>query len=141
MAMRLVTAEKVTCPWCGAEMRPDMVEYEYCAAECPECGAQGPRVLTTEEVTEGSLKQDYARAMARARIRMQEYQEARVIPREEYDAWDADAWIEDQESGQVVALDRTAVPAYVKYIRFDHIDPKRLWTSRPGEAQRRETPW
>lgn len=65
----------------------------------------------------------------------------RPLRPEEYDTWDADAWCENCETGEVTAVDRSAVPAFVRYIRFDTDTQRRLWTARPTEEQRRETSW
>ena len=65
----------------------------------------------------------------------------RVLKPEEYDTWTGDAWVEDFDSGIVTAIDRSAVKAYGKYVRFDRDGAKRLWTGRPSEEQRKATPW
>ena len=66
---------------------------------------------------------------------------ARLIRPDEYATWESDAWAEDLETGVIVALDRSAVQAYVRYIEFDVDSPKRLWTARPGDEARRATRW
>lgn len=65
----------------------------------------------------------------------------RVLRPEEYDTWTGDAWAEDFDSGVVTAIDRSAVKAYGKYVRFDRDGAKRLWTGRPSEEQRKAVPW
>lgn len=68
-------------------------------------------------------------------------QTPRVLARREYRSWNKDAWYEDMESGTLVAVDRSAVRAYVEYMARDGYEMKRLWTARPTDEQREETPW
>ena len=62
---------------------------------------------------------------------------AMVIPREEYKNLDRDVWAENLETGEVTAIDRKAVPAFLRYMKLDAGTPRRLWTARPTEEQRR----
>lgn len=66
---------------------------------------------------------------------------ARLIRPEEYDTWAEDAWCERQDTGEISAIDRSAVAAYIRYINFDTDTRHRLWTALPTEAQRRDEPW
>ncbi|MBO7670764.1 MAG: hypothetical protein J6S60_09275 [Oscillospiraceae bacterium] len=67
--------------------------------------------------------------------------EPHVLTRDELIDWTGDVWAEDAETGVVTAIDRSAVKAYRRYMRLDADSPKRLWSGRPREAQREETPW
>lgn len=58
-------------------------------------------------------------------------QEPREIPPAQWDAWKDDAWAENLETGEITAINRTAVAAWVKYIRHDSYAHWKLWTGRP----------
>lgn len=66
---------------------------------------------------------------------------AMVIPREEYKNLDRDVWVEDMETGKVTAIDRSMIPALLRYMKLDADTPRRLWTARPTEEQRRGEGW
>lgn len=98
---------------------------------CGDCPMEGPGFgLACRD----SLMR-YAHALLKA------LNEPRVLRPEEYDTWTGDAWAEDFDPGVVTAIDRSAVKAYGKYVRFDRDGAKRLWTGRPSEERRKAVPW
>ena len=62
---------------------------------------------------------------------------AMVIPKSKYQDIDTDIWAENLETGEVTAVDRAVVPAFLRYMKLDAGTPRRLWTARPTEEERR----
>lgn len=129
-----------------AEIKKVVEGLEYCAASCKgawddENGcpymADWMRILRIEHGRNGRCVD----LLAADALKLLKAQEPRVIRPEEYAEWDADAWAEDFETGIVTAIDKSAVPAYGRYIRFDRDGMKRLWTGRPTAEQREAEPW